>query len=202
MTRVATSGDIGEPPATASRSASSSRAGDLHDDIGSNLSQIAILSEVARRRLDGAAVDVAEALERIGTLSRESVDAMGDIVWAVDPRKDRLGNLVQRMRRLAADRLAASDIELRFEAEHDEGLNNAFRHSGCRTVTVDLRSAEGHLALQVRDDGRGFDPRGVRHGHGVDSMRRRAESLGGRFDLVSREGGGTSITLRVPLGRA
>lgn len=162
----------------------------------------------------------AELLERIGTLSRESVDAMGDIVWAVDPRKDRLGNLVQRMRRLAADRLAASDIELRFEAEHHEdlpigadarrqvflvfkeGLNNALRHSGCRTVTVELRSAEGHLALQVRDDGRGFDPRDVRHGHGVDSMRRRAESLGGRFDLVSREGGGTTLTLRVPLGRA
>jgi Histidine kinase len=89
-------------------------ASDLHDDIGSSLSQIAILSEVART---GAGDDarVAAPLGRIATLSRESVDAMGDIVWAIDPHRDTPMHLAQRMRRLASDLLSARGIEVRFD---------------------------------------------------------------------------------------
>src|ERR1022692_3413755 len=72
-------------------------ATDLHDDIGSTLSQIALLSEVAQRR--PAAVERESPLADIANLSRELVDSMSDIVWAIDPDQDRLGDLTHRMRR-------------------------------------------------------------------------------------------------------
>jgi signal transduction histidine kinase len=85
-------------------------ASDLHDDIGSTLSQIAIVGEVVQARLAFADREVRESLSLIGNLSRESVASMGDIVWATDPHKDRLASLMQRMRRFASDLLPARGI--------------------------------------------------------------------------------------------
>jgi hypothetical protein len=70
-------------------------ATDLHDDIGSSLSQIAVLSDVARQRSAGS--KAGEPLDRIGALSRELLDSIGDIVWAIQPHKDHLSDLKQRM---------------------------------------------------------------------------------------------------------
>jgi ligand-binding sensor domain-containing protein/signal transduction histidine kinase len=190
-------------------------ASDLHDDIGSNLSQIAILGEVAHRRLNGAPPEVAEPLALIGTLSRETVDSMGDIVWAIDPHKDRLGNLAHRMRRLASDALGARGIALSFQADEaaeqvalgadvrrqvylifKEGLHNAARHSACTRVEVGLRLEAGRLVMEVADDGQGFDPASVDQGHGLSSLQQRARELGGTLEVAS--GAGTRLTLRVP----
>jgi two-component sensor histidine kinase len=196
-------------------------ASDLHDDIGASLSQIAIFSEVARSRV--AAGDQGEALltlERMGNLSRESVDAMGDIVWALDPRKDRLVHLTQRLRALAAEVLTPAGIGFSFEAEDaardlslgadirrelflvfKESLHNVVRHSGAGRTTLAVRREDGQLVLRVSDDGRGFDPVARRDGNGLGSMRRRAEAIGGRLDVVSASGQGTTVTLTAPLSR-
>ncbi len=192
-------------------------ASDLHDDIGSTLSQIAILGEVAQARLDHADGHVREPLSRISSLSRESVAAMSDIVWAIDPQKDRLTSLTHRMRRLASDLLPARDIELRFTGgEEDivvgpevrrqvflifkESLNNAVRHSRCTAIAIDLRIDGAWLVLRVSDDGQGFDPDELSDGHGLASLQQRAKNLGGTLDVVSDPG--TSVTLRVPHRRA
>jgi len=87
-------------------------ATDLHDDIGSSLSQIAILSELARAGDGKAALS---HLERIAEIARELVDSMSDIVWAINPRRDRVGDLTQRMRRYAGDVCSARQIEFSFE---------------------------------------------------------------------------------------
>jgi signal transduction histidine kinase len=79
-------------------------AADLHDDIGSSLSQVSVLSEVISRRV-GHHTDVAEPLSMIANLSRELVDSMNDIVWAINPKRDRLSDLSQRMRRFASGRV-------------------------------------------------------------------------------------------------
>jgi signal transduction histidine kinase len=71
---------------------------DLHDDIGSSLSQMAILSEVVRRRIGDSDAEIDVPLSRIGVISRELVDSMSDIVWAINPAKDKLYFLTQRMR--------------------------------------------------------------------------------------------------------
>ncbi len=191
-------------------------ATDLHDDIGSSLSQIAILSEVARKHLSDAGVPVVTPLARIAHLSRESVDSMSDIVWAINPHKDRLSDLTHRMRHLANEVLLARDIEVRFRASADqdkridahtrrqvflvfkEGINNIVRHSGCTEADIEFRNERAWLVLTLRDNGRGFDPEFPQEGHGLASLRRRAETLGGELDVLSASGRGTTLTLRIP----
>jgi ligand-binding sensor domain-containing protein/signal transduction histidine kinase len=192
-------------------------ASDLHDDIGASLSQISILTELARRELPPGA-GPAGPLDRIAESSRELVDAMSDIVWAVDPRRDRLGDLFHRMRRFASDTLAARDIELRFLAPEREGgrvlgadarrqvllifkeaVNNVARHAACRSASVAIALEDGWLSVGLSDDGRGFDPDAASDGHGLHSMRQRARALGGTLEIHSAAGRGTRLQLRAPL---
>ena len=191
-------------------------AADLHDEIGSSLSQVAILSEVARQ----ATKDDAPALEPLSMISRisiESMDAMSDIVWAVNPKKDRIFDVTQRMRRLAGDVFTAREIEFQFITTVDdqskkiepetrrqiylifkEGINNIVRHASCTAAAIELRIEGGWLLLNLRDNGRGFDPQCESDGNGIASMRARAERLGGNFNVVSCKGEGTAVTLAVP----
>jgi signal transduction histidine kinase len=97
-------------------------ATDLHDDIGSSLTLVAILSEVVRQRIGESDPEVNGPLSRIASVSRELVDSMSDIVWAISPAKDRLCYLEQRMREFASDVFTGSDIHFQFhasEGEHD-----------------------------------------------------------------------------------
>jgi signal transduction histidine kinase len=196
-------------------------ATDLHDDIGSNLSRIAILTEVARRDLDGTRPAASERLAHVASVSRDLVDSMSDIVWAVNPARDRLRDLVRRMRRFADDVLTARDIELRFRAPEGgdevplgadtrrevflvfkEAVNNVARHSRAQSVEIDLDLAGGWLTLKVADDGRGFDPARIGEdgdGHGLASMTRRARDAGGSLEVTSIPEGGTTLALRVPV---
>ncbi len=194
-------------------------ASDLHDDIGASLSLIAVLSEVARWRLEAHDPRAAEPLGRIGDISRELIDSMSDIVWAINPRHDRLADLVSRMRRFAGDLL--SDGAIRFELEvlgpasiplhatarrdvfliFKESLHNAARHSGCSAIQVQVGTENGRLKLRVADDGRGFAAEAAQErGQGLESMRRRAAKLGGSVSIASGETG-TSVELVVPLSR-
>jgi signal transduction histidine kinase/streptogramin lyase len=201
-------------------------ATDLHDDIGSSLSQIAILSEVAQRR-GGVALSaiVADALAQIAVTSREVVDSMGDIVWAINPHRDRLFDLAQRMRRFASDVLSARGIELTFEApqfEQDlrlgadlrrhvflifkESMTNIVRHSGATRAQISLDVDRAALHLSVADDGRCqtavIEPDGASaHGHGLSGMRARAADLGGTLRIDTSTTGGWTVVLTVPLRR-
>lgn len=194
-------------------------ATDLHDDIGSSLSQIAVLSEVARRQVDGN-VSVSTPLSTIASTSRELVDSMSDIVWAINPNRDHLSDLSQRMRRFASDLLTAQDIEFRFDAQETErgvkldahvrrqvflifkeSVHNMVRHSGCANVRIELRIEKHAIHLTLADDGKGFDPGQQSQGHGLMSMRQRASSLGATLDIISHPDQGTVISLKVPLAR-
>jgi signal transduction histidine kinase len=197
-------------------------ATDLHDDIGANLSLIAMVSEVARGHLQREDLRMREWFSTISTTSRDTVDAMSDIVWAVNPKKDHLSDLTQRMRRFAEDIFAARNIELRFsepESGRDlkvgadvrrevflifkESINNMVRHSRCTAVGVEMEINRGWLVLQMADNGQGIDAARAGQGNGLASMRQRAAKLGGVLEVsseVSSNGRGTSVTLRVPLG--
>ncbi|MPY90196.1 MAG: hypothetical protein GEU99_20010 [Luteitalea sp.] len=194
-------------------------ATDLHDDIGSNLSKIALLSGVTAQQVAQKSPEVAQRLSSIADISQESVDSMSDIVWAIDPAKDRLHDLVLRMRRFASDVFTARDIALHFTApvaDEDlalgadvrrevflifkEAVNNIGRHAACTTAEIELRVEARGLALMIRDDGNGFRPeQNGRAGNGLASMERRARTLGGGLDLTSSPLNGTCITLTIPL---
>ncbi|HEX6463296.1 MAG TPA: two-component regulator propeller domain-containing protein, partial [Vicinamibacterales bacterium] len=169
-------------------------ATDLHDEIGSNLSLIAMVSDVAGRAAKEADSHVAERLSLIARTSRETVDAMSDIVWMVNPKRDRIGDLTQRMRRVADDACSAADIALQFIAPADESemklgvdtrreifmifkeaVHNIVRHSRCTRARIELTVESTRLQLQVSDNGRGFDVTAASSGNGLVSMRRRAE---------------------------
>jgi ligand-binding sensor domain-containing protein/signal transduction histidine kinase len=194
-------------------------ATDLHDDIGSNLSQIAILSEVARHQIGSDGSPAARPLDLIANLSRASVDSMSDIVWATNPAKDWAANLVTRMRNLANEVLAARDIDFAFDVTGEpqarieaqlrrqvflvfkESLNNVVRHSGSTHVDITLHLDPHSLVLRVSDQGKGFDTGSSSDGHGLESMRGRAASVGGRLEVVTSPNRGTSLTLTVPRRR-
>lgn len=205
-------------------------ATDLHDDIGSSLTQIAVLSEVARNQ---AAVFESESvsmpLERIKGVSRELVETMSDVVWAINPNKDNLRDLVQRMRRFASDVCAGKNIHFELDAPPTENLqplganvrrevfaifkesiNNSVKYSECENIVADFRIENETLFLEIKDDGRGFDAEEIlsaefspeKGGNGLVNMRRRASELGGNCRIVSSVGGGTIILLKISLNHS
>lgn len=193
---------------------------DLHDDVGSTLSYLSILSEIARRQTNNGAAS--ESLGRLAQISRELVASMGDIVWAVNPQRDHGADLVQRMRRFGEDLLGACQITFDCTATADvqdapipadvrreiylifkEAMNNIARHSGCRNALAHLSMGPSELRLEVCDDGAGFHRSDAERGdgHGLSTMKARAERIGGRVSVVSDTGSGTTLLLRVPLRR-
>jgi signal transduction histidine kinase len=196
-------------------------ATDLHDDIGASLSQIAILSELVRGETD-TQPESANTLDRIASISRDLVESMGDIVWAINPRRDRVGDLLQRMRHFASDTLTGKDIDFIFQTPElgrelvlaadvrrevllifKEAVNNIVQHARCRHVDIEVRIDREGLVLRVADDGDGLRLASDRQdGHGLFSMRDRAARLAGSLEVGSASRGGTTVLLRVPLRRA
>jgi signal transduction histidine kinase/ligand-binding sensor domain-containing protein len=193
-------------------------ATDLHDDLGSSLSRISILSEVAKRKLGSATEPL---LDEIAGSARGLVDALGDTIWSIDPQRDDVRSLLQRVRHFAAAvfesqsididvRISPEVAELPLGAEQrretylilKEALNNAARHAHAKHVAVIARAEGRTLRIAVEDDGRGFtlsaEPR-EEGGRGVPSMQERAERAGGRLEIASRPGEGTRVLVTVPL---
>jgi PAS domain S-box-containing protein len=202
-------------------------AADLHDDIGSSLTKIVILSDVAQQKASENGGQKSESLNAISDISNELVEAMSDIVWAINPRKDRLSELSHRMRRFASDMFTARSIKFQFRAAHSdddlqlganvrrevflifkESVNNVVKHSHCTEATAQFSIEDGRLTLQIKDNGQGFKPAAlndpangvpVRGGNGLPSMRQRAMELGGEFKVTTAEGQGTTVWLSVPI---
>jgi ligand-binding sensor domain-containing protein/signal transduction histidine kinase len=193
-------------------------ATDLHDDVGASLSQIAILSEVAR--LKGQGGEASESLERVAALARGLVDSMDDIVWAIRPQPDRWDSLVPHMREFALDVLGSQRIAFRLATPSTGGpsmslrtrrqlflmfkecIHNCARHARCTAVVAELATAGRDVTLTVEDNGIGSDdvdePTRRGGGTGVSGMRRRAESLGGRMQITAAPGRGWRVEIHLP----
>jgi len=190
-------------------------ATDLHDDIGSALSQIGLLSEAAQR--PAGAHTIPEALTRIATVSRETAASMADIVWTINPQRDSLGDLSVRIRRFASELFSARDIDcvvvtpasdedLKLEIDTrrqlllvaKEAMHNVIRHARSTQVSIELKQESKWVVFRISDDGAGFDPQAQADGHGIASMRSRAEGLGGKLVIESGNGHGTRLEVRIP----
>jgi ligand-binding sensor domain-containing protein/signal transduction histidine kinase len=194
-------------------------AADLHDDIGSSLSQIAVLNEVLSKQLGTKREQVEGTLALISRISQEALEGMSDIVWAINPRNDHLSDLARKMRRFASEILPGRNVEFDFHApasERDlrlgadvrrqiflifkEAINNIVRHSGCGRAEITMKTQGALLVLVVSDDGAGFDTMAESEGNGLASQRRRAAAMGGNIE-VSSSASGTTVTLKVPYRR-
>lgn len=197
-------------------------ATDLHDDIGANLTRIALLSEVAHQQTQGAAVNgKPNLLPSIADIARESVASMNDIVWAISPDHDSLLDLTRRMRQHAEEVFAYRDIELEFNAPSPdnemkltvgvrrdlllifkEAANNAVKHSDCTEVIIDFSCENSILNLRMKDNGAGFDSNPEGEGQGLRSMMRRAKALGGDLHIYSPLGRGTTVEFKMSLPKS
>jgi signal transduction histidine kinase len=200
-------------------------ATDLHDDIGASLTQIAILSEVAQQSVKGNGASL-HPLKSIANVSNELVETMSDIVWAINPQKDHLRDLIQRMRRFASDILSARGISLEFNAPtfeteiplganprrevfliFKESLTNIVKHSGATQVRIEFECSRDYLTLKIVDNGAGFDAGNIatalfadqKGGHGIFSMKKRAAEMNGKFELGSEAGKGTTVVFQLPM---
>lgn len=203
-------------------------ATDLHDDIGASLSRMAILSEVVKRQTSSNGEQSKAMLGEIADSARGLVDSMSDIVWSIDPRRDDLRSVVQRVRQFASDVLEPPGIEWEFRVPEElnsvrldpeqrrhlylifkEALNNISRHAEARRVSLSIGFDSRHLVCEIKDDGRGFTPKAPgeessngRGGHGLPNMQSRAVEIGGRLEVISKPGDGTELKLTVPLRRS
>lgn len=190
-------------------------ASDLHDDVGSNLSSIALLSEMLRDRAGENRLDRRQ-LERISRAAAETIGALREIIWLVDPKHDNAADLVRRMRGTAAAMLNGTASEFQVSEPlptrrleplllrqifliYKEALHNVVKHAEARRVRTRVAFVDGEVRLSVEDDGRGFAEEDVRPGQGLQSMRHRAGEVGGTVEVQSGPGEGTRITFRVEM---
>jgi signal transduction histidine kinase len=192
-------------------------AHDLHDDLGSGITEISML---AARAKSATAPDEKRNtyLGQAGDKAREMVTALDEIVWAMNPAHDSLASLVSYFC-LYADRfLGLANITWRLESpsaladqvvdsrqRHQlflafkEALNNVVRHSGATEVRLKIQAEQGELHLAIADNGRGLRLAGrTEEMDGVDNMRSRIEKLGGRFEINGEAGKGTTVRFHVP----
>jgi signal transduction histidine kinase len=188
-------------------------AADLHDDIASSLSSVAIYAAVIQQSLRDVPESVSALLDRIRDLSRESIENIGLIVWSVDPARDELTEVFRYFQRYAAQVTQAAGIEFTMKLPDGvasvlltpeqrrtlflilkESLNNALRHSRCSRIAF-TGSLHGHmLRLALTDNGSGFSQMSP-GGHGLRNMRSRGESIGARVEVNSVPGQGTTVAV-------
>lgn len=197
-------------------------AQDLHDDLGSSLARIQLLSGLAKA--DKHHTGQVEAhLDKIIQSADETVRALEEIVWAVRPDSDTLASLVEYIAHFANELFEGDTARCRLdlpndlpamplppEMRHDiflvvkESLTNVLRHAGAKEVLVEARITGPTLEILIRDDGKGFDmaaPPPAMH-NGLENMRRRAAALGGTLEMTGAPGQGTTVRLTVKLPAA
>lgn len=190
-------------------------AADMHDDLGSGLTSIKLLSEIALR--NAKAGEEHKELSRISEKSNELVHKMSEIIWAMNPEHDSLVNLVAYIRSYAARFLDEARFDFRFDEKLwspekqvsgefrrtvfliiKEALNNAVKYSGGNLVTMSVITSADEMRIEIRDNGKGFETGNTRVGsQGISGMQKRAGSLGGEFSITNEPG--VSINLKVPI---
>ncbi len=190
-------------------------ASDLHDEIGSNLSSISMISQMLLRR-EKMSGNEKKRLQNIQMVAQETANSMRDIVWFVNPRNDSMEKLFIRMRETAnlmlepVDFLFSSPNEtFDFETGLDfrrnlflfykECLQNIVKHAEAGTVQIKIEFStdKNTLCLEVKDDGVGFDAGAQHEGNGLRNFKTRAEQMGGEMDIESAPGKGTTLRLNV-----
>lgn len=192
-------------------------AADLHDEVGSMLTQISMQSNLLREG-GYAPAQQQTYLDQMAEASRRAARQMSDAVWSIDARYDSAASLLDRLRDHAHEVLPPAGVELDFAAAADieatavplatrqalyyiykEALHNVVKHAQARQVQVRVRLTGRALELAIRDDGQGTVAASRPGGQGLPNMRMRAQAVGGTLHLAP-EGPGLGLVVRLPLG--
>jgi ligand-binding sensor domain-containing protein/two-component sensor histidine kinase len=187
-------------------------ASDLHDDIGSALTRIAVHSEIIQTTTEKE--KVSSASKRIGNMSREIITTLSDVVWSIDSRNDTVGDLIDRMRDFLDTVFPAGSIHIDFQTKglhfdqkveqtlrqniyliFKEAANNAAKHSGADKIKISMINGDGKFKLEISDNGFGMNESKMLKGHhGIENMKLRAKRINGELKIENLEKG-TSVTL-------
>jgi signal transduction histidine kinase len=190
-------------------------ARELHDSVSQSLYAIQLEAQMARERLDRDPSGVAEPIDHVMQLAEASQAEVRALIFELRPESLETEGLVAALNRriealqarsgIAAPTIASAEPELPIEVKQalhrigQEALWNTIKHARARRVDVRLKAERDSVALEVADDGVGFDPDGRFPGHlGLRSMRERATEVGGSLEVVSARGHGTRIVVSVP----
>jgi signal transduction histidine kinase/tetratricopeptide (TPR) repeat protein len=189
---------------------------DIHDDISSSLTRIAWLSELAREKAkNGSPADAESALEKILASSRETVDRLGEIIWAINPDRDNLEGFFAYLRsyivRFFEDTKFAVTLDfpeqkpdLKFNPDLKrtlflvvkEALHNIAKHSEAKNIGVAFHCPDHRYCITITDDGKGFDLVAMEQkSNGLRNMQKRMESVGGKIEIESQPQQGTVVSL-------
>jgi signal transduction histidine kinase len=177
---------------------------EIHDDLGSSLTSIALLTEVLKKRID---TNTNPEINKISDTSADMVDKMNEIIWALNTSNDTVNSLVAYIRKFANNFLDDANIELEFlEADIPqnkalegtvrrniyltvkEAINNIVKHSNAKKVLVNINAAKG-LLINITDDGKGIDENNLNSfGNGLKNMKKRMEDIGGKFSIENNKG--------------
>ncbi|PWT98056.1 MAG: hypothetical protein C5B52_12845 [Bacteroidetes bacterium] len=188
---------------------------DLHDDIGSTLSSISILSDMAMRERNGNSVSM---MKEIKDNSVDLMEKMDDIVWSINPKNDSLENLLIRIRRFAAKLFEAKGIDYDIDIQENmdrirlsmesrqhiylimkEAINNLVKYSGCDKASIKVSVVHSSLNVEITDNGAGFELSESKSGNGIMSMQSRAEKMNANLKISSIHEKGTAIHLQVKI---
>jgi signal transduction histidine kinase len=186
-------------------------ADDLHDDIGSTLSSISIMNELAKAR----SPEALPLLTSIGEYTAAIQENMSDIVWTVNPNNDHFENILQRMNLFATEISDAKKIQFEFNSDTSlktlrltmkqrknlylffkEAINNAAKHSGAKRIIVHVTKKENNVEMNISDDGSGFNTSTIFSGNGMSSLRKRADELNAVYNITSITDEGTTVQLK------
>jgi ligand-binding sensor domain-containing protein/two-component sensor histidine kinase len=189
---------------------------DLHDELGSTLSSISILSGMAMKEKENT--ETKAILSEIKESSISMLEKMDDIVWSINPKNDSMESLLLRIRTFAAKLFEAKEINykiivddtiklIHFPMEYrqhtylimKEAVNNLVKYSGCTEAEIAVSCSSSFLKIVIKDNGKGFDPGKKTQGNGLISMKKRATEMKSQIDINSKINGGTTITLLVKI---
>ncbi len=189
---------------------------ELHDEVGATLSGIAMYSHLTKEQLKtGQTAEIEKSLNVMQQSSAQMVDKLSDIVWLINPDQDSLEKLVERLEAYARDMAAIKniqvsvsvpekieDINLPVENRRNiylfckEAINNAVKYSNASALELTVKQVNGLLEFTVTDNGKGFDAVMVRRGNGLENMQKRANEIGAKLLLQSKENEGASVSLQ------
>jgi signal transduction histidine kinase len=189
---------------------------DMHDHIGSMLTQVSQLSDLGQSE---AGREAAHArFERIGSQTRSAVQALDEIVWATNPKNDNLPRFAEYVGRFADEFFEVSSVRcwqeiptdlphllLTAEVRHNvflavkEGFNNVLKHASATQLWLRLSLEDSQVRLEIEDNGRGFDPQTQPRGNGLENMKARLHECGGSVEVRTAVGKGTRLRFCFPL---
>ena len=180
-------------------------ASDLHDDIGSSLTKISLYSELIKTERDSKVKSF--YLGDINLLSKEVVISMGDIVWSIDARHDKMEDLLDRVKEFAVSVCEPANISIHFNINvpqtnkylkplyrqniyliFKEAINNIIKHSGADKVVVKINQTGNAFYMEIKDNGQGLNTDNGSKGHGLTNMQARAAQIGGKLTFLNDNG--------------